>query len=94
MKSSEGRAARRRPSRKGEQLELELAGPGLVWLEPWEGKSPRTLTGAYKRFSLGAPPARGLPDDEKLAAQNEQVPLDFREGPSFQMEVRDGSSTE
>ena len=43
-----------------DQLSLELAGsPGEVVL-PWGGQSPRELTSAFKRFSLGAPPAGGL----------------------------------
>ena len=56
----------------GDQLELELAGPGRAWLEPWEGMSPRALTGAFKRFSVDALPAGGLPEDVTLAAQNEE----------------------
>ncbi len=55
-------------SRIGEQLELELAGPGRAWREPWEGKSPRVLTRTFKTFSLRALPAGGLPGDEALAA--------------------------
>ncbi len=62
---------RRYPSRVGEQLELELAGPGRSWNEPWAGKSPRVLTKVSQVFSLGAPPLGGLPrmsrpaDDER-----------------------------
>ncbi len=48
----------------GEQLELELGGPGLLWREPWDGKSVRGLTKAAKMFSLGAPPAGGLRGDD------------------------------
>ncbi len=61
----------RRPSRIGDQLELELAGPGRAWLEPWEGKSPRGLTKTAQKFSLGAPPAGGLPDNENELHKNE-----------------------
>ena len=42
------------------QFELELAGPGRAWYEPWAGRSPRALTGAAVMFSLGAFPAGGL----------------------------------
>ncbi len=52
----------RHPTSDSDQLELELMGRGLPWREPWSGKSPRVLTEAYEKFSLGAPPARGLRD--------------------------------
>ena len=48
-----------RPSRIGEQLELDLAGPGRPWLEPWEGRSPRSLTKASQMFKLSAIPPGG-----------------------------------
>ena len=58
------------------QLELELAGPGLAWREPWEGQSPRELTRAAQTFSVGAPAtgplranADGWPSDEELDEQ-------------------------
>ena len=63
----------KRPSRIGEQLELELAGPGRAWLEPWEGRDPRGLTKTAKKFSLRAPPTGGLHADEKLSAESERV---------------------
>ena len=50
----------RQCSHIGDQLELELAGPGRVWREPWEGMSPRALTKVAQMLSLGAPPAGGL----------------------------------
>ncbi len=59
------------PPHVGDQLELELAGPGRAWLEPWGGKSPRELTRTFKAFSLRAPPAGGLHADEKVSAQND-----------------------
>ncbi len=43
-----------------DQLELELDDVRLEARLPWGGVSPRELTGAFKRFSLGAPPAGGL----------------------------------
>ena len=46
------------------QLELELddsRAPKPLAL-PWKGRSPRVLTSAFKKFSLGAPPAGGLRD--------------------------------
>ena len=58
----------RSSSRVGEQLELELAGPGLVWREPWEGKSPRALTRAAETFSLRALPAGGLRANDLAAS--------------------------
>jgi len=61
----------RRPPRIGDQLSLELAGPGREWSEPWGGKSPRVLTQAWKRFSLGAPPTGGLHGDEKVCTDYE-----------------------
>ncbi len=48
--------------RVGAQLELELAGPGLAWREPWGGVSPRGLTKMAQTVSLGAYPTRGLRD--------------------------------
>ncbi len=39
---------------EGDQLELELAGPGLAWREPWGGVAPRVLTRTFVKFSLGA----------------------------------------
>ena len=48
----------------GSQLELELDDTlleGLV-VEPWGGRSPRELTAAFERFSLGALPRGGLSD--------------------------------
>ncbi len=52
--------------RVGEQLELELAGPGRAWREPWWGMNPRVLTRAFQTFSLGAPPAGGLHADASV----------------------------
>ena len=46
------------------QLELELAGPGLAWREPWEGQSPRALTQAAQKFSVGAHATGPLHVDE------------------------------
>jgi len=69
--------AGRRPSRIGEQLELELAGPGRAWREPWEGKSPRVLTKTFERFSLGAPPTGGLHADDTLCTGLEEQQLEF-----------------
>ena len=45
-----------------DQRQLELLGLEEVYVtpEPWGGQSPRELTGAFKRFSLGALPAGGL----------------------------------
>jgi len=34
------------PPRVSDQLELELAGPGRAWYEPWAGRNPRLLTKA------------------------------------------------
>ncbi len=51
-----------KPSRVGAQLELELAGPGLAWREPWGGVSPRGLIKMAQSVSLGAYPTRGLRD--------------------------------
>jgi len=47
----------------GEQLELELFGPGLPFREPWGGRSPRELTRAYILFSLRALPPGGVMED-------------------------------
>ncbi len=45
------------PTHDGDQLLLAPDEPtGL----PWEGVSPRVLTRAFKKFSLGALPAGGL----------------------------------
>jgi len=45
----------------GAQLELELHDVRKVLTpEPWDGQSPRVLTKAYARFSLGAHPGRVL----------------------------------
>jgi len=45
----------------GAQLELELNDCRKVLTpEPWDGQSPRALTQAYLKFSLGAHPGRVL----------------------------------
>ncbi len=47
----------------GEQLELALDDERRTLSErvaPWEGVSPRLLTKAFEKFSLGAPPPWGL----------------------------------
>ena len=50
-------------------MELALADPRADVLVPWEGKSPRVLTKAFRMFSLGALPARGLRDLVGVPAQ-------------------------
>jgi len=66
-----------------EQLELELAGPGRAWYEPWGGKSPRGLTKAAKRVSLVALPARGLREYEYRRPEREYLQLELQlEAPS------------
>ncbi len=43
------------------QLELELDDVRQVRVKvPWDGRSPRVLTKAFEKFSLGAHPGRGL----------------------------------
>ncbi len=59
----------------GEQLSLELAGPGRSWLEPWGGKSPRGLTKAFERFSLRASPAGGPIRNASRPSDKEQEEL-------------------
>jgi len=49
----------------GEQLELVLDDVRSVVV--WGGQSPRVLTKAYEKFSLGAPPAGGLHGMNKSA---------------------------
>jgi len=44
----------------GEQLELDLPNTRYRGWEPWEGVTPRGLTRAFVKFSLGAHPAGGL----------------------------------
>ncbi len=49
--------APRNYTRDGEQYELFVP----MWVvEPWGGKSPRVLTRAWEKFSLGAHPPGGL----------------------------------
>ncbi len=67
MKISRGKS----PPRVGDQLELELAGPGRAWYEPWGGRSPRVLTKAVNSFSLGALPLAGLRGNDLLAGLHE-----------------------
>ncbi len=59
----------------GDQFELELAGPGRAWQEPWEGKSPRGLTKCAEKFSLGAPPTGGLHGVIKVCPKDSQREL-------------------
>ena len=47
------------PSRVGEQLTLSLDDVRSQSLEPWEGRSPRELTKAWKTFKLSAIPPGG-----------------------------------
>jgi len=70
-----------------DQLELELAGLGRAWVEPWEGMSPRVLTGAFRKFSLGAPPAGGLHADAGLSAQRMIAPAASQLEFPFMLEV-------
>jgi len=65
---AEDREARVASPPNSDQLELELAGPGRAWLEPWLGKSPRSLTDGFKRFRLEPLPAGG-PIGSDLARQ-------------------------
>ena len=44
--------------------------------EPWEGKSPRELTQAFQKFSLGAPPPGGLHADETCLHEISAGPTD------------------
>ena len=44
-------------TRDGDQL--EMFSPEEIDGEPWRGQSPRALTGAFQRFSLGALPPGG-----------------------------------
>jgi len=44
------------------QLELFTAKEMLGTVVVWDGRSPRVLTRAFQKFSLGAPPLRGLRD--------------------------------
>ncbi len=54
----------KRPSPDSVQLELfSLEEVEQVAQLPWGGVSPRELTSAFKRFSLGALPAGGLQPD-------------------------------
>ena len=55
-----------RPLLISEQLDLELAGPGLAWREPWGGRSARVLTRSFKLFTLSALPPGGLRPNEEV----------------------------
>ncbi len=68
------------------QLELELAGPGRVFIEPWGGLDPRLLTRSHKMFSLGASPAGGLPENENGCPRISE-PSCVQLGFSFMQEV-------
>ena len=48
-----------RPLRVSDQLELDLAGPGRPWLEPWGGRRPRYLTRLSLKSTLSATPPGG-----------------------------------
>ncbi len=74
----------KRPSRIGEQLELELLGVGRAWREPWGGRSPRGLTKAVETFSVSRiPPGGPRPDADyrdlptEGEGPNEQLGLPF-----------------
>jgi len=65
-------------------LELELEDCRRDPRGPWEGRSPRGLTKAFRKFSLAAPPPWGL-RVEKIACMDDraaQLEL-FKLGRSF-----------
>ncbi len=47
------------PPRVGDQLELELAGPGRPWYEAWGGRAPRGLTKGARMISVARTPPGG-----------------------------------
>ena len=60
MSCSRGTEESSTPPRVGDQLELDLAGPGRAWIEPWGGVSPRLLTKMAKMIRVDPLPAPGL----------------------------------
>ena len=67
----------------GDQLELELAGPGRAWLEPWGGLSPRVLTRTFKIFRLEATP----PGGSTCSVGSEGPPTQFKGSSVVQLEL-------
>jgi len=77
--------------RIGDQLELELAGAGRVWREPWGGRNPRGLTKSAEMFSLRAPPAGGLHADASVCPVLSEAPAEQLElFPLGLLEVKNG----
>ena len=74
------------PPRVGDQLELELAGPGRAWVEPWGGAAPRGLTKAFEKFSFGAPPTGGLRGNAQTCSDEERPQLEIQLGLPFEKE--------
>ncbi len=63
---------RTRSPHVGDQMELELAGPGRAWLEPWGGRKPRELTRGGSLCNLAGPSPGGLHADAWSEGEEER----------------------